>query len=193
MKKFFYLCLGLFVVHNAFALSSLDGTLFSEFILQLDEKKALFKQTKFIPELDLSFVSEGSIYFEKGKGVLFHQTTPEEIKFVTTKENYCIQDQKRALSELPHYERISNLFDLILSGKWEEIEKFFNLEYAQNKDTWHIGLSPTNKDISRFIKKLDFVGTRTDLIKIEIYYTNDTQIILDLTPAQKDETDEINC
>ncbi len=193
MKKLFYLCFILFTTYHAFAFSSLDDTLFAKFIENLDVRKALFTQTKSIPELELTFTSEGSIYFEKGKGVLFHQIQPEELTFTATKENYCIQAEKHSLDELPHYKKASAFFDLILSGKWEEIEKFFNLEYVQNKDSWHIGLTPTNKNISRFIQKIDLIGTKTDLTKIEFYYVNGTQIILDLTPGQKDETDEINC
>ena len=84
MKFLFYFIVFFSFSCHVLATSSLDNTLFAEFINGLDTRKASFKQTKSIPELDLSFVSEGSIFFQKGKGVVFKQIKPEPLIFTTT-------------------------------------------------------------------------------------------------------------
>lgn len=191
MKKLIFF----FLLFSFKALSALplDNTLFSKFISQLDRKKASFEQIKYIPELEMSFTSTGNIFFHKGVGVSFQQKEPEELTFTATKTTYCVQNEKKDLKELPYFEQIAEWTDAIMSENWDKLEELFNLHYSQTKTDWYIELTPTEQHIAEFIEKINFTGTPTDLIKIELIYANGTKITMILSSTLKDPTDEINC
>ena len=194
MKRFFisFFCFW-FWVSPSMAADIAENSVFSEFVRNLDTANVSYKQTKKIPDLEKSFISEGRIKLVKGKGVLWMQDKPAAERFIATMEKYCRNGQTEDLDRLPYFARIKQLAEEVLSGDHDALKNVFAVDYAEVNDVWTLLLLPVRDEMSAFLKKIVLTGTARGISRVVVFYVSGIKITIDFKPTGKEIADEIEC
>ena len=184
---------------NAKELENSDYKLFKSFIDNLGVVNLDFEQTKKIPNIKKEFKNSGKLKFIKNKGLIWKEEAPNNLSFIATKKCYLIKEGNEIknndnLNNLPHFDDIKNLIDKILNNDLSELKETFNVDYNELiNNSWNLTLTPKILRIKRYIKTLKILGTRNEILNIEVHYVNKTIIYFNFSKAKVFLDDEIKC
>ena len=181
MKKLIF-CLCVFFAFPAYAL---DYDTVSAFMENLENKNVAVTQTKYIKSINKSFKTKGTLRFEKNVGFIYQY---DGQKFVSTKEYYCINGEKRQLSELPYFGYVRKTVDDCLEGKFRSLKKSFDIDYSDV-----LTLTPKLGEMKDFIEKIQLQMDDQNIEQMRIFYLNGDYMIFDFVPLLEKITDEIKC
>ena len=134
----------IFLLMMFFNFSVLAGPLPAKLDLFLKSTQNIsfeFLQTKTITEAGISLKSSGYGKFEKNNGFLWKTLQPKSSVFIATTSNYCLNDEKKAVSELPYYEQIRQIVDNFFSSDMDALEEYFEIQIISSND-WMMALFP---------------------------------------------------
>lgn len=175
-----------------------EGDLFADWLMQLEDETYSYEQTKTQPDVTDTFKASGIFQFVKDKGIIFKQEKPAKQTFVSTTEKYCLKDVNGQtekvdnLSELPHFSDIKKLFDKALDGKLSGLKRIFEVFYIEEEGSWLLRLTPKSKDLASLIMEVTVTGSQKPE-ELTILYTNGEEITVHFTPSKQDISDEIGC
>ncbi len=182
MKRLLTFCLCVCFALPAYAV---DYDTVSAFMENLKDRNVAVTQTKYIKSINKSFKTLGKIQFEKNVGFVYQYDGQE---FVSTKEYYCINGERKQLSELPYFAYIRKTVDDCLEGKFRSLKKSFEVDYSDV-----LTLVPKVGEMRDFIEKIQLKMDARDIEQMRIFYLNGDYMILDFEPILEKITDEIKC
>ena len=189
--KYFAGLLLLFFSFTANAGDFSQDALISRFFAGTQKISLDFRQIKAVPDIEKIFQSTGFFQFVKDKGFIIKQE--KFPKFVSTTERFCFGDKNEELKKLPYFSDIKQLFDDLLVGNMENLNKIFDVAYSETKNLWQMTLTPTQKDMKNFISKIHLTGTIKQIKTLSIEYTDKTKINVNFSISDKDLINEIEC
>lgn len=162
MKKIFILFLIMLfqVVHADLFQNKTTIASFINEIPEINNISCKFKQEKIINGLSKPIVSGGNFKFIKNDGVYFYTTYP--IKTVTSYKNN-------------EYRKINEIIQAISDKKYKHLENEFDFYFEKQNNIWKLGLIPTEKSQTKFLKNIQIEGV-TKINKIIIVMQNGNKI-----------------
>ncbi|MBR4806442.1 MAG: hypothetical protein IKZ64_01330, partial [Alphaproteobacteria bacterium] len=128
MKKIIFLLL--LLPFGAYADELVDMGRFNTFTKNIGTVSASFEQMKILPETTKQFVSTGRVKFQKDVGFIWIQDTPTKQKFVSTKQQYCVDGVAQDLKNLPYFYYVREIIDSALNGDISGLQMVFNVDYS---------------------------------------------------------------
>lgn len=164
-------------------------------VTQMDTVSYAVTQQKQVPDIDKKFISHGVLKFQKGAGFIFRRTDSEQETpyfFISTTTEYCTNEGKKKLKQLPHFSQIKSISDDFLSGDIDGFLTLFDVDF-QPGQIWRMTCSPTQSEMADFIFKIEISGTNKDITSIIIHYTDDMVITFEFKRLKDNLPDEITC
>ena len=194
MKRFWVLFLCFcFWIFPSRAGTIVENSLFSRFVRSLDTVNVKYRQTKKIPDLEKTFVSEGRIKLAKGKGVLWMQDKPVPERFASTMAKYCRNGQIQDVEQLPYFSKIKRLTDDVLASDYKALDNVFDVDYAEVNEVWTLLLVPIRDEMSVFLKKIVLTGTADGISRAVFFYVSGIKMTIDFKRMGKEIADAIEC
>lgn len=167
---------------------------FDTFTKNLGTVSASFEQMKILPETTKQFVSTGRVKFQKDVGFVWIQDTPTKQKFVSTKQQYCVDGTAQDLKNLPYFYYVREIIDSALNGDISGLQMVFNIDYSEyGKTQWQMTVRPRFTAVADILQDVVMYGSTTELTKAIITYNDGTIVIIQFKPQKTEIQDEIVC
>jgi hypothetical protein len=167
---------------------------FDTFAKNLGTVSASFEQMKILPETTKQFVSTGRVKFKKDVGFVWIQDTPTKQKFVSTKQQYCVDGMAQDLQSLPYFYYVREIIDSALNGDISGLQMVFNVDYSEyGKTLWQMTVRPRFTAVADILQDVVMYGSTTELTKAIITYNDGTIVIIQFKPQKTEIQDEIAC
>ncbi|MBO4745574.1 MAG: outer membrane lipoprotein carrier protein LolA [Alphaproteobacteria bacterium] len=192
MKKIIFLLL--LLPFGAYADELVDMGRFNTFTKNIGTVSASFEQMKILPETTKQFVSTGRVKFQKDVGFIWIQDTPTKQKFVSTKQQYCVDGVAQDLKNLPYFYYVREIIDSALNGDISGLQMVFNVDYSEyGKKLWQMTVRPRFTAVADILQDVVMYGSTTELTKAIITYNDGTIVIIQFKPQKVEIQDEIAC
>ncbi|MFL0796648.1 MAG: outer membrane lipoprotein carrier protein LolA [Cellvibrionaceae bacterium] len=135
-------------------------------------------QEKTIRSLPLPLTSTGTFNIKPDEIIW---TTTQPIKTILTINDQGLDWDKQSTPEKkPGESEIAKLFLTAIKGDIQQLQTIFDIQPQGTIKDWHLSLTPKNKKLSIYIKKIDISGSHfTEIIKIIETNGDSTVIHLD--------------
>jgi hypothetical protein len=127
---------------------------------------AKFREEKQIALLVAPLKSEGTVHFERFKGLARHTTAPQKRSLLLNGGTLTVWDGTKTeviqLTSQPALRAFADSFSMFLAADRQGLEKVFRLELTADprdpKDKWKLRLVPLAPQLQKMIKELELVG-----------------------------------
>lgn len=158
--KIFFLLLLLIIPKIAKAELYKNPVNIEDFINSLPEMKSVsckFEQTKYLPNIEKAIVSNGNFKFIENEGVYFETLYP-----IKSTISYTNKD----------YKQINDIILAISKKKYSKLNKDFDYFFANNNDSWQLGLKPKEESpANNYILSISIEG-KDNIEKIILKFKN---------------------
>lgn len=143
--------------------------------------RANFEQHKKLASLNKTYVSKGTILFNKTNGVLWQIQTPVKADLIVTPKK-LVQKTQRTHSQIEvektPYGSVATMFLQLMSGNEAALNKNFNIVSASYSPTqWNVTLTPKSSLFKKLFVKVNAQGNRyVERIVIQEQANNSTTI-----------------
>lgn len=122
-----------------------------------------FEQTKTVKGFKKPLVSRGHFVMAKNQGIQWLTSEPFASSLIVTRERLLTKTgdsvQQLDTRTEPSLRIINDLLMAVLSGDMHALDARFHVEgNMDSKDTWHLTLTPKDKDIALFITRIEMDG-----------------------------------
>lgn len=127
---------------------------------------AKFREEKQIALLVAPLKSEGTVHFERTKGLARHTTAPQKRSLLLNNGALTVWDGTKTeviqLTGQPALRAFADGFSMLLAADRQGLEKVFRLDLTgdprEPKDKWKLRLVPLAPQLQKMIKELELVG-----------------------------------
>lgn len=116
---------------------------------------AEFTQKAFVKVLNKELVSKGRLVFIQGKGVVWQTESPfEQCLYITKNGVVYKKDKPDPIGEFRYTELMTEMVD----SDHGNLTTAFEVYFLEEGSDWFLGLKPTKRVISRFLKRIIVSG-----------------------------------
>lgn len=132
-----------------------------------------FRQTRSIKKLNREFVSTGSFVIDRDAGILWDTRKPFASVLWVGDDSIVQWDSARnakktmSARDNPVFAEFSRTIQSVFSGKFDELERNFEIFFEQSGEAFSVGLVPKEKAVARVIASITLEG-RAELEKVTI-------------------------
>jgi hypothetical protein len=124
---------------------------------------ATFHEQKRIALLASPLESDGTIHFEKGRGLARHTLSPRRRSVLLSTESLMIWDGSKTetvpLRGSGPLRALTEAFSMMLAADRTGLERSFNVTFTTSGDgSWHLRLEPRTKDLASIVTAIDVTG-----------------------------------
>ncbi len=143
-----------------------------------------FTQRKKLAGIARPLTSGGQFLFVRGKGILWHTTTPFDSEFMLTARQMMVTESgsvamRMQTAEHPALRLVSDLFLALFALDFDALGRHFDLSLAAG-DPWRIGLVPRDSALRAVATRIEMKGSRlVSEVVLEDAHGDRTEIVLD--------------
>jgi Outer membrane lipoprotein carrier protein LolA-like len=123
---------------------------------------ARFHEEKQVTLLVLPLKSDGTIHFDRQRGLARHTLAPQKESVLLSGSTLTMWDGAKtetvSLQSSAPLRALAEAFALLLAADRPGLEKSFSLAFQANGSTWRLALVPTLADLRKLVTEVDIAG-----------------------------------
>lgn len=124
---------------------------------------AKFREEKQIALLLKPLISEGTVHFDRAKGLARHTLTPSKKTVLLQNGSLVVWDGTKTetipLSSQPSLRAFAEAFTMFLAADRQGLEKAFKLDFSGDPQaTWKLKLAPLSPQLKKMVTELEVTG-----------------------------------
>ncbi|CAN5585243.1 hypothetical protein BH11MYX1_BH11MYX1_58190 [soil metagenome] len=140
--------------------------------IKLDRMSCTFTEEKHIALLARPLRSNGTIVFDRTKGISRTTLSPKRQQVVLTPTTLRLKSAGRSeevpLDKSKDLRAFATVFPALLRGERKELEAAFELGAYRDADWWALTLTPKADSLKQLVKRVTVVGTKSELVSLQI-------------------------
>ena len=130
---------------------------------EIQSLQGRFEQQKNIAVLPVPLMSNGRFTLEQGKSIEWQLLEPVQQTIRLSPNGITLESGGKAgkLGEaMPAQgaETLTKVFMAVVSGQWETLSEYFEIEAAGNADKWQLLLLPRSQALAAYIRQIEIRG-----------------------------------
>ena len=150
--------------------------------------KVNYSEEKHLNVLDAPLVQTGVLEYIPPNTLIREQQKPRFQRFEVIDDYLIIQRKnKKQQMELGRYPVLRAFIESIrkvMAGDLDGLRKYYETHFSGTAEKWTLNLTPRDKELRRFVSKIQFHGERGVLSRIAVYEVNGDKSIMSLTSAK---------
>lgn len=154
---------------------------------------AKFREQKRIALLSAPLKSEGTVHFDRNRGLAKHTRTPAPKSVLLTSSALSMWDGKKvenvALGSAPGLKAFADGFRMILAADRPGLEKNFEMHFFGDPNAkWQLTLTPRDPQLKKAVSAIELSGSKIELSSLVVKEANGdvtTTEFYDLDTAKK--------
>jgi outer membrane lipoprotein carrier protein LolA len=134
---------------------------------------ARFREEKQVALLVAPIKSEGTLHFERSKGLARHTNSPSKRSILLSGTTLLSWDGKKTetldLKSQPSLRAVADSFGMLLAADRPGLERVFRLVLTGDPGAkWRLRLSPISADLKKFVQEIEVSGERLVLTTLRV-------------------------
>ena len=138
---------------------------------------AKFRELRRIALLSAPLKSEGSVHFDRARGLAKHTRTPSPKSVLLTATSLTVWDGKKSdvlsLASAPGLKIFADSFRMFLAADRPGLEKNFEMRFAGDPNAkWQLTLVPRDPGLKKVVAAIELAGTKIELSSLWVKEAN---------------------
>lgn len=140
--------------------------------VRLERMSCTFTEEKHVALLARPLKSNGTIVFDRTKGISRTTLAPKKQQVVLTPTTLRIKSgghtEEVPLDKSKDLRAFATVFPTLLRGDRKELEAAFELGAYSDADWWAVTLTPRANSLKKLVKQVTVVGHKSELVSLQI-------------------------
>lgn len=140
--------------------------------VRLDRMSCTFTEEKHVALLARPLKSNGTIVFDRTKGISRITLAPKPQQVVLTPTTLRMKSAGRTeevpLDKSKDLRAFATVFPALLRGDRKELEAAFELAAYRDADWWALTLTPKAASLQQLVKQVTVIGNKSELVSLQI-------------------------